>query len=99
MADFYDNYIQWMYWTPASLIFFGAIVLALIFMTIWDIRSPSIARRGFLPIATTRGDRLFISIMTLIGVHLVWLAVMGTGMILVATAIATVAVGAVARWG
>lgn len=99
MVDLYDEYVAWMYWTPASIAFFGAIGIALVAMTIWDYRSPSVARQGFLPVPTTRGDRLFISIMVIIGVHLAWLAVAGTAMVLVASVIAVAAVGILARWG
>jgi hypothetical protein len=47
--------IAWMAWTPVTAAFFTFIVLMLISMTIWQIISPSIARRGFLPLVTTRG--------------------------------------------
>ena len=36
----------------------------LIGMTVWEIKSPTLLRKGFLPIATTRGDRLFIGLLT-----------------------------------
>jgi hypothetical protein len=32
-------------------------------MTVWEIKSPTTLRKGFLPIATTRGDRLFIGLL------------------------------------
>lgn len=99
MADFYDNYVAWMYWNPASGVFFGSLLLVLIGMTFWDIARPSVARRGFLPIPTTRGDRLFLSIMFGIGAHLVWLALWGTGGIAVASVVAIAAFGVIGRWG
>ena len=36
----------------------------LVGMTVWELRSPTVLRKGFLPIATTRGDRLFIGLLT-----------------------------------
>jgi predicted small integral membrane protein len=33
-------------------------------MTVWEIKSPTTMRKGFLPIATTRGDRLFIGLLS-----------------------------------
>jgi predicted small integral membrane protein len=42
---------------------FRCIVLMLIGMTVWEIRSPTIERKGFLPMRTTRGDRLFIGLL------------------------------------
>ena len=38
--------------------------MILIGMTIWEVKSPSVMRKGFLPIATTRGDRLFIGLLS-----------------------------------
>jgi predicted small integral membrane protein len=53
-----------MVWTLPVAVFFTVIVVMLIGMTIWEIRAPTIERRGFLPIATTRGDRLFIGLLS-----------------------------------
>ncbi|MEZ5584776.1 MAG: DUF2160 domain-containing protein [Candidatus Competibacteraceae bacterium] len=65
--------MEWMAWTLPTALFFSAIVLMLIGMTVWQIASPTIERRGFLPIATTRGDRLFIGLLTSAYIHLAWL--------------------------
>jgi predicted small integral membrane protein len=54
------NAFSWMAWTLEVAVFFICVVLMLIGMTIWQLRSPSIERKWFLPISTTRGDRLFI---------------------------------------
>ena len=67
-----DNLFSWMAWTMPVAIFFTAIVLMLIGMTVWELRSPSIMRRGFLPITTTRGDRLFISLLAAAYINLAW---------------------------
>jgi predicted small integral membrane protein len=61
-----------MAWTPPVAIFFTVIVLMLFGMTIWQVRSPSVERKGFLPIGTTRGDRLFIGLLTAAYVNLAW---------------------------
>ncbi|HEV2609629.1 MAG TPA: DUF2160 domain-containing protein [Noviherbaspirillum sp.] len=66
------NVFSWMAWTPPVAIFFTCIVLMLIGMTIWQIRSPSVERKGFLPIPTTRGDRLFIGLLTAAYINLAW---------------------------
>ena len=47
--------LAWMVWTTPVAVFFGCIVLMLVGMTVWEIRSPTTLRKGFLPIATTRG--------------------------------------------
>jgi predicted small integral membrane protein len=67
-----ENTLAWMAWTPPVAIFFSAIVLMLLGMTIWEIRSPTVERKGFLPIATTRGDRLFIGLLSAAYLNLVW---------------------------
>jgi len=53
----------WMVWTTPVAVFFCCIALMLVGMTVWEIRSPTTLRKGFLPIATTRGDRLFIGLL------------------------------------
>ena len=46
-------------------------------MTVWQVLSPTIERRGFLPMATTRGDRLFIGLLTSAYINLAWLGLTG----------------------
>ncbi|MEW6704903.1 MAG: DUF2160 domain-containing protein [Pseudomonadota bacterium] len=55
---------DWMVWTTPVAVFFTCVVLMLIGMTVWEIKSPTTLRKGFLPIATTRGDRLFIGLLS-----------------------------------
>lgn len=55
---------DWMVWTTPVAIFFTCIALMLIGMTAWELKSPTALRRGFLPLETTRGDRLFIGLLT-----------------------------------
>jgi predicted small integral membrane protein len=54
---------EWMAWTLPVVVFFACIALMLVGMTVWELRSPTVLRKGFLPIATTRGDRLFIGLL------------------------------------
>ena len=61
---------DWMAWTLPVAVFFTCIVLMLVVMTVGEIRSPTTLRRGGLPIATTRGDRLFIGLMAAAWVNL-----------------------------
>ena len=69
--------LEWMVWTTPVAVFFTCIVLMLIGMTIWELRSPTTLRKGFLPIATTRGDRLFIGLLTAAFVNLIWVGIAG----------------------
>ena len=66
------NAFSWMAWTLEVAVFFICVVLMLIGMTIWQLRSPSIERKGFLPISTTHGDRLFIGLLSAAYVNLAW---------------------------
>jgi predicted small integral membrane protein len=54
---------EWMAWTLPVAVFFISIVLMLAGMTVWELESPTVMRQGFLPIPTTRGDRLFIGLL------------------------------------
>lgn len=66
--------LRWMAWTLPTAAFFIGITVLLVLMTVWQFVSPSVERKGFLPIATTRGDRLFIGLLTAAYIHLAWLA-------------------------
>jgi predicted small integral membrane protein len=66
---------EWMAWTTPVAVFFCSIVLMLAGMTVWELKSPTILRKGWLPIATTRGDRLFIGLLSAAFVNLAFVAV------------------------
>ena len=68
---------DWMVWTTPVAVFFCCIVLMLIGMTVWEIKSPTTLRRGWLPMATTRGDRLFIGLLAAAYVNLLFVGVAG----------------------
>ena len=68
---------EWMAWTTPVAVFFTCIVLLLFTMTVWEIKSPTTLRKGFLPIETTRGDRLFITLLGSAFINLAWLFVFG----------------------
>ncbi|HET9978542.1 MAG TPA: DUF2160 domain-containing protein [Burkholderiaceae bacterium] len=71
--------LGWMAWTWQTALFFGVIVALLVLMTVLELRGPGGAeRRGVLGLVTTRGDRLFISLLAAGFVHLLWLAFFGT---------------------
>ena len=64
---------DWMVWTLPTAIFFIVIGLMLCGMTIWELHAPTRLRKGFLPIATTRGDRLFIGLLVAAYLNLIYL--------------------------
>ena len=87
-----------MAWTPPTALFFAGIGLALAAMTIWSLVSPAPARRGFLPMETTRGDRFFISLLASAFVHVGWLAVTDAN-VLFASAASVLLALVLMRWG
>jgi predicted small integral membrane protein len=66
---------EWMAWTTPVAVFFTCIILMLIGMTVWELKSPTLLRKGFLPMATTRGDRLFVGLLTAGYVNLIFVAI------------------------
>lgn len=63
---------SWMAWTQPVAVFFVSMGAMLIGMAVWEWRSPTILRRGLLPLATTRGDRLFIGLLSAAYINLAW---------------------------
>ena len=69
--------IAWMAWTPPTACFFVALGLTLATM-IWLARTrPEIERLGVLGIPTTRGERLFVSLVLAAVIHLAWIGLVG----------------------
>ena len=90
--------IAWMNGTPTVAIFFAVIAGILAVMTVYEIVSPCSERKGFLPIATTRGDRLFIGLLSAAYIHLSFLAVSDITLC-VALAVSVVWLLVLLRWG
>ena len=70
--------LGWMAWTwPTALVFIG-IFTAMGIITLLEIRRPGgDERQGILGLTTTRGDRLFISLLGTVYIFLGWLALFG----------------------
>ena len=66
---------EWMAWTTPVAVFFCSIALMLVGMTVWELKSPTVERKGWLPIKTTRGDRLFIGLLAAAWLNLAFVAV------------------------
>ncbi|MBU1002597.1 MAG: DUF2160 domain-containing protein [Proteobacteria bacterium] len=90
--------LEWMAWTPVTAGFFIVIVVMLIGMTTWEVVSPNIERKGFLPIATTRGDRLFIGLLGSAYIHLAWIGLTDLSL-WIATVISVGFMVGLMRWG
>lgn len=68
---------EWMAWTTPVAVFFVCIVLMLAGMTVWELKFPTRMTRGFLPMQTTRGDRLFIGLLCAAYVNLIFVGISG----------------------
>ena len=69
--------MAWMAWTAPTAIFFVVIACILIAFTIFAIKFPESPRLGVLRIETTRGDRLFITLLGSAFINLAWLGLVG----------------------
>jgi predicted small integral membrane protein len=88
----------WMAWTQPTALFFIGIASILLVMTLLELKHPCSPRKGFLPIATTRGDRLFISLLSGAFVHLGVVGITDWS-IWIAFAISCVLLFITMRWG
>ena len=69
--------LAWMAWTWQTGVFFAVIAGLLLVMTVLAVRRPETERVGVLGIPTTRGDRLFVSLLGAAFIHLAWLGLVG----------------------
>lgn len=90
--------LKWMAWSSTSAAFFVCIALILLCMTIAELKWPCVERKGFLPIATTRGDRIFIGLLSSAFLHLGFLA-FGQLSLIIALAVSVVWMLVLLRWG
>ncbi len=88
----------WMAWTQPTALFFIGIASILLLMTLAEIKWPCTQRKGFLPINTTRGDRLFIGLLSSAFIHLTVVGATDWS-IWVAFAISSVFMMITLRWG
>ena len=71
--------LSWMAWTWPTAAFFLFVLACLVTMAVWEYRSPGGGpRHGILGLDTTRGDRLFITLLGSAYIFLAWLAFAGT---------------------
>lgn len=90
--------MSWMAWTGLTTTFFSVIAVILVCMTVYEIKVPCTDRKGFLPISTTRGDRLFIGLLSSAYIHLAFLAVTELSL-MIALALSVIWLAILLRWG
>lgn len=69
--------MDWMAWTVPTALFFGFIATTLVIFTVLAIKFPETPRKGVLGMETTRGDRLFITLLGSAFINLAWLGLIG----------------------
>jgi predicted small integral membrane protein len=70
--------LTWMAWTWPTAIFFIVVALLFVGMGAWEYVSPGgNPRTGILRFETTRGDRLFVSMLGAAFITLAWLGLVG----------------------
>src|ERR1700682_3523533 len=70
--------IAWMAWTLPTAIFFVLLSATLAVMTWLAVAYPEAERVRILRIPSTRGDRLFISLIMTAAIRLLWIGLVGT---------------------
>jgi predicted small integral membrane protein len=90
--------MRWMAWTTPTAVLFSVIGGLLVAMLIWERISPTVARRGFLRVPMTRGDRLFAGLLATAFIHMAWLG-LTTRSPWWALAISAGAMAVIGRWG
>ena len=87
--------LSWMAWTTETAIFFATIFGLIALMGVWEYARPGGGpRMGILRFETTRGDRLFLSLLLAAFVHLAWLYFFGDDQPLWGATIVSVAIAA-----
>ncbi|MFD1343385.1 DUF2160 domain-containing protein [Litorisediminicola beolgyonensis] len=89
--------MAWMAWTWPTAAFFLIIAALLVVFTVLAIRYPETPRVGVLRIETTRGDRLFITLLGSAFINLAWLGLVGANQP-VALILCLIFAAAVFRW-
>lgn len=88
----------WMAWTLPIALFFYTIASLIVVFTIVAVRFPETPRIGVFRTETTRGDRLFISLLGSAFIHLAWLFFLGPSHLWGASIVCAAYVLAVFRW-
>jgi predicted small integral membrane protein len=77
MAEWFAVHFAWMAWTWQTALLFAVLFSLIALMTVLAVKRPETPRLGVLRIVTTRGDRLFISLVGSAYIALAWLGLVG----------------------
>jgi len=65
-------HFAWMAWTWQTALFFATVLTVLVVMTVLAIKRPEKPKIGVFRFATTRGDRLFMSLLGSAFIYILW---------------------------
>jgi len=71
MEDIFAKF-AWMAWTWQTALFFATVLVVLVIMTALAIKRPEKPKIGVFRFATTRGDRLFMSLLGSAFIYILW---------------------------
>lgn len=89
--------LTWMAWTWQTALFFALIAAVLAGMTALAAWRPEAPRVGILRFPTTRGDRLFVTLLGAAVIHVLWIGLVG-GDLWPASAISVLFGAVMFRW-
>ena len=90
--------LDWMAWTWQTALFFALLFATLGVMTGLALLRPETERIGMLGLPTTRGDRLFLTLLGAAFIHLAWLALAGEAPLWGASLVSLIFGAAMFRW-
>jgi predicted small integral membrane protein len=90
--------LEWMAWTTGTAVFVACVLAALVALAVLAALHPPVPRKGFLPMPTALGDRIYVGLLGT-GLILVALIALSTAPILAGLALAAVWMAAVVTWG
>jgi predicted small integral membrane protein len=90
--------LSWMAWTWQTALFFALLFITLVVMTVLAVFWPETEQMGILGLPTTRGDRLFLTLLGTAFIHLGWLALAGGAPLWVASIVSVLFGAALFRW-
>lgn len=90
--------LDWMEWTTGTALFVAGVLLSLIALAIIGVIWPSTPRKGFLPMRTARGDRIYVGLLGTGLIHILVIALTDLPLTF-ALGLAGVWMVVVLRWG
>lgn len=90
--------LEWMAWTTGTLILVACVFASLVGLAVFAVVRPSTPRKGFLPMATARGDRVYVGLLGT-GLILVVLMAASSAPVVLGLALGAVWMAVVLIWG